>query len=162
VDDRGAHAYWVILASFFVALVLAMLPLPRWGLSFRPEWVSLVLIYWCMALPHRVGLVTAACLGIFVDVLEGSALGQNAMALVAVAMLSLLLYQRVRVFNMWQQCGVIFVLVGFHQMICQWIQNFEGFGARSLAFLLPAVTSALLWPLLFRGLRALRRYYRVN
>jgi len=162
VDEQGTHAYWVILASFFAALVLAALPLPRWLQAARPEWVALFLIYWCMALPHRVGLVTGLVLGILVDVLEGAALGQNALALVTVALLALLLYQRVRVFSLPQQAGVVFVLVGIHQMICQWVQNLEGLGARSMVFMLPALSSALLWPVVLHGLRALRRTYRVT
>ncbi|TGD72093.1 rod shape-determining protein MreD [Mangrovimicrobium sediminis] len=162
MDDQRAHAYWVILASFFFALVLALIPLPRWLLQARPEWVALVLIYWSMALPHRVGLATALCLGVIVDVLEGALLGQNAMALVVLALLSLMLYQRIRVFNLWQQAGVIFVLIGIHQMVCQWVQKLEGLGARSLVFLLPALTSALLWPLILHSLRRVRRAYRVS
>ena len=86
---QGPHAYWVILSSFFVALVLAVLPLPDWLQWGRPEWTALALIYWVIALPHRVGLVTALLLGVAVDALEGATLGQNALALTAVAALSL-------------------------------------------------------------------------
>ena len=53
-------------------------------------------------------------------------LGQNAFALVVVALLSLILYQRLRVYSLWQQAAVVFVLVGINQLICQWVQNLEG------------------------------------
>ena len=72
--------------------------------------------------------------------------GQNALGLLVVCLLALLLYQRLRVYSLWQQAGVVFVLVGIHLIICQWVQNLEGMGATSLLFLLPAVSSALLWP----------------
>ena len=85
-----------------------------------------------------------------------------AFALVVVALLSLILYQRLRVYSIWQQSGVVFVLVGINQLICQWVQNLEGAGAGSLLFLLPAVSSALLWPVVLHTLRGLRRYYRVH
>ena len=156
------HGYWVIVGSFFVAYVLAVLPLPRWLLSARPEWLALALIYWTIALPHRVGLVTALVVGVGMDVLEGAVLGQNALALIVVALLSLVLYQRLRVFSLSQQVAVVFVLIGIHQLICQWVQNLEGAGATDFAFLLPAVTSALLWPVALHTLRALRRRYRVT
>jgi rod shape-determining protein MreD len=89
-------------------------------------------------------------------------LGQNAFALVVVALLSLVLYQRLRVYSLWQQAGVVFVLIGINQLICQWVQNLQGVGARSLFFLLPAVSSALLWPVVLHTLRGLRRHYRVS
>lgn len=159
--SQGPHAYWVILGSFFVALVLAILPLPGWLQWGRPEWVALVLIYWVIALPHRVGLLTAVLLGIVVDALEGAVLGQNALAMIVVAALALTLYQRLRVYNLWQQSAVVFVLVGIEQMICQWVQTLHGAGATSLMFLLPALSSALLWPFVLHSLRGARRRYRV-
>ena len=82
--------------------------------------------------------------------------------LVVVALLSLTLYQRLRVYSLWQQAGLVFVLIGINQLICQWVQNLEGAGARSLFFLLPAFSSALLWPVVLHSLRAFRRYYRVS
>ena len=160
--DQGPHAYWLIVASFFCALVLAVLPMPAWLTWGRPEWVALVLVYWVIALPHRVGLVTALGLGLLLDIVEGAVLGQNAFALVVLALLSLLLYQRLRVFSVIQQSAVVFVLVGINQMICQWVQNLEGAGAITLLFLLPAFSSALIWPFVLHLLRELRRSFRVS
>ena len=160
--EQGPHGYWAILLSFLVALVLAVLPLPQWLLWGRPEWVALVLVYWVIALPHRVGLVTALVLGLVLDVLEGAVMGQNAFALVVVATLALTLYQRLRVFSLWQQAGVVFVLIGINQMLCQWVQNLQGAGAVTLLFFLPAFSSALLWPFVLHSLRGVRRHYRVS
>ena len=150
------------MLTFLVAYVLAVMPLPPWLQWARPEWVALTLIYWCIALPQRVGITTGLVLGLGLDVLEGSLLGQNALALVVVALLSLILYQRLRVYSLWQQAGVVFMLVGINQLICQWVQNLEGMSALPLLFLLPAFSSALLWPLVLHILRGLRRHYRVS
>lgn len=160
--DEGPHAYWVIFATFFFAFVLAVVPLPQWSLWSRPEWVALALIYWVIALPHRVGMLTALLLGLGLDVLEGAVLGQNAFALLVLAVLSLTLYQRLRVFSLPQQAGVVFVLVGINQLVCRWVQNLEGTGDGSLLFLLPALSSALMWPVVLHLLRGLRRHYRVT
>ena len=159
--DEQAHAYWVVIGTFVAALSLAVMPLPQWLQWGRPEWVALTLIYWTIALPHRVGLFTGLVVGVMLDVLEGAVLGQNALSLSFTALLALTLYQRLRVFSLWQQAGVVFALVGVNQLLCQWIQNIEGAGAPSLAFLLPAVSSALLWPVVLQLLRSLRRQYRV-
>ena len=162
MENEGARGYWVILLTFTLAYVLAVLPLPQWLMWARPEWVALALVYWTIALPHRVGIFTALLLGVGLDVLEGAVIGQNAFALVVVALLSLILYQRLRVYSLSQQSGVVFVLVGINQLVCQWVQNLEGAGAASLLFLLPALSSALVWPVALHLLRGLRRHYRVS
>jgi len=159
---REGHGYWVILLTFVVAFILSALPLPSWLQWGRPEWVALTLIYWCIALPHRVGIISGLVLGVVLDAVEGSVLGQNAFALVVVALLSLILYQRLRVYSLWQQAGVVFILVGINQLICQWVQNLEGPSLLPRLFLLPALTSALLWPVVLHLLRRLRRHYRVS
>ena len=162
MENEGARGFWVILLTFTLAYVLAVLPLPQWLMWARPEWVALALVYWTIALPHRVGIFTALLLGVGLDVLEGAVIGQNAFALVVVALLSLILYQRLRVYSLSQQSGVVFVLVGINQLVCQWVQNLEGAGAASLLFLLPALSSALVWPVALHLLRGLRRHYRVS
>jgi rod shape-determining protein MreD len=162
LDQDAPHGYWVILATFLGAMVLALFPLPAWLLWARPEWLALTLVYWVIALPHRVGIFTAVVLGITLDVLEGAVIGQNAAALIVLALLSLTLYQRLRVFSLVQQSGVVFVLIGINQLICQWIQNLQGAGADTLLFLLPAFSSALLWPVILHVLRGLRRNNQVS
>lgn len=160
--NRDAQGYPVILLTFAVAYVLAVLPLPVWLQWARPDWVAITLIYWCIALPQRVGVAAGLLLGVGLDVLEGSVLGQNAFALVVVALLSRMLYQRMRVYSLWQQAGVVFILVGINQLICQWVQNIEGVSVLPRLFLLPALSSALLWPVVLHSLRNLRRYYQVS
>ena len=160
--QQGSHGYWLIVTSFLAAYVLAVLPMPQWLMWVRPEWVALILIYWAIALPHRVGILTALVLGIMLDALEGAVLGQNAFSLVVVAVLCQTLYQRLRVFSVLQQAGTVFVVIGINQLVCQWVQNLEGIGSPSLLFLLPAVSSALLWPVVLHVLRRLRRHYWVT
>ena len=156
-----SHGGWVILLTFAAAFCLTVLPMPlelRWV---RPELVTLVLIYWVIALPHRVGIVASFLVGLLLDVAEGTTLGQNALSLSVVAYLSLLLYQRLRQFNMVQQVAVVFVMVGINQLVSQWVQNLTGIGAVSPRFLVPALLSALVWPAVMSLLRFLRREFRV-
>ncbi|MAL95909.1 MAG: rod shape-determining protein MreD [Haliea sp.] len=158
---RSRAGYGIIAFTLLVAAVLAIVPNPLWLQWARPEWVALVILYWCMALPHRVGLLTAAVTGVFQDVLEGAPLGQHGLALLAVALLVALLYKRLRVFSLWQQSAMVFLIIGMHQLIDQWVQSLQGAAAGSLLFLLPALTSALVWPVVLHVLRALRRYYHM-
>ena len=48
------HGTGIIVLTFIVALLLTVIPVPDWARYIRPDWVGLVLIYWCMALPERI------------------------------------------------------------------------------------------------------------
>lgn len=150
-----------IYVSFLVALMLSALPLPEELQWWRPEWVLLVLLYWIVALPTRVGLGTAWVMGILLDVLEGSLLGLNALALTIVAYIMVLVYQRVRMFSWVQQAVFVFLLVALDQFIAHWVKGILGVSSQSLMFLVPALVSAVLWPVLFMLLRGVRRGFNV-
>ena len=89
--------YLVIHTSLVVALILMILPLPDWAQMYRPNWIALVLIYWSMALPQRVGLWYAFFCGIVLDTSLGTLLGQHTLALVVVVYFNLNFHQRIRV-----------------------------------------------------------------
>lgn len=152
----------VILLSFVVALILSALPLPEALQGWRPEWVVLVMFYWIVALPDRVGIGTAWVLGILLDVLEGSLLGLNALALTVVAYFTLLFYQRVRMFSWLQQSLFVFAIVALNQILSHWIKGILGVSAQTLMFLIPAFISALLWPWIFVLMRGVRRGFNVS
>ena len=67
--QQRAHATWVIFLTFFIAYLLAIVPFPQWGMNYRPEWVPMVLIYWAMALPYRIGIGFAWFAGLILDCL---------------------------------------------------------------------------------------------
>lgn len=152
----------VIVLSFIAALALTVVPLPDWLAAVRPEWVVLVLIYWCMALPERVGVGVGWMAGLLLDVLRGGLLGQHALSLAVIAYLTLQLYQRLRVFPLWQQAFSVFILVLLHLMLQLWIKGISGQPAGAWGWLLPAFSSMLLWPIVFLLLRNLRRRFAVS
>ena len=162
MQDRP-HSIWVIFLSFFIAYLLAIVPFPEWAMNYRPEWVPMVLIYWTMALPYRVSTGLAWAVGLVLDVLEGSTLGVNALALVIVAYVALSLHQRMRMFSLLQQSGLVLALVGLNLMLCNWLQIVTGRSVFStLMFLMAALTSAVIWPSLFQLLRQIRRSFDVH
>ncbi|MDA1370211.1 MAG: rod shape-determining protein MreD [Proteobacteria bacterium] len=161
--QRRAHATWVVFLSFFIAYLLAIVPFPQWAMNYRPEWVPMVLIYWAMALPYRVGIGSAWCAGVILDILEGSILGLNAMALVIIAYVTLSLHLRLRMFSSLQQAGLVLAMVGLNLMLSHWLQIISGQSVTSnLMFLMAAVTSAIIWPSLFQLLRQIRRSFDVH
>jgi rod shape-determining protein MreD len=160
---RNANGLWVVAISFLIAYLLAVIPVPEWAMNYRPEWVSMVLIYWVMALPYRVGIGTAWFVGLILDVLEGSTLGLNALALVIIAYVTLSLHQRLRMFSSVQQSGLVLALVGLNLVVCHWLQIMtQQTIASNLMFLMAALTSAVIWPSIFHLLRQIRRGFAVR
>ncbi|SCZ58054.1 rod shape-determining protein MreD [Thiohalomonas denitrificans] len=153
---------WAIIASFLVAMILTLMPLPDGAEWFRPEWVAMVLIYWCMALPERVNIGVAWIMGLFLDVARGALLGQYALALTLVAFLTIHLHRRVRNFPLWQQSLAVLVLVALEQLLVLWVKGIIGQSPNSWLYWAPSLTSMLLWPWMFLILRDLRRHFRVT
>ena len=132
-------------------------------MHYRPQWVMLVLIYWIMALPYRIGIGSAWMAGIFTDILEGSMLGIHALTFAVLAYITLSLHQRVRLFSSSQQSGIVLVMVGLVLTVSYWIKVVTGETAQeSMLFLLGALSSAFVWPWLFLLLRQLRRDFDVR
>lgn len=158
-----SHNTWVIPFTCLIAGFLAMVPLPDWAEAYRPEWVLLVLLYWVIALPHRVGVIFAWTLGFFLDILEGTLLGLNALGLALVAYIALNLYQRLRMFTPLQQSSTVVMLSGIHQLLLFWVQTATDTStAPNLMFLVSALSSGIVWPFVFVALRRLRRSFRVT
>jgi rod shape-determining protein MreD len=136
----------MVWLTFAIGLLLSVSPLPQFMEILRPLWLALLLAFWALALPHKVGMVTAWCLGLAEDVLYGTLLGQNALILTLITFLVLSLQQRLRMFPMWQL----------------WLSALTGNRQPTLALVLPALVSALLWPWISFGLRGLRLRFKIN
>ncbi len=152
----------VIVFTFIVALLLTIVPLPDWARYARPDWVGLVLIYWCMAVPDRVGVSTGWFVGLLVDLVTGTVLGQHALSLTVVAYLTLRLHQRIRLFPIMQQAFTVMVLLILHQLLALWISRIIGRPDVPWYFWAPSLLGLLLWPVVYFLLRGLRHQFRVR
>ena len=151
----------VIIFSFIIAYMLTAMPLPEWALNWRPAWVTIVLIYWCMAIPQRVSIGIGWTLGLLLDVQQGTVFGQNAIALTIIAWIIVKLNQRIRVFPLVQQALLVCVLLLLAQLFTLWIRTMMGFPPQHWTYWAPAFTSMVIWPWLFIILRDVRRKFYV-
>ncbi len=149
--------YLVIPLSLVIGLTLLIMPLPEWARIYRPDWVALFLIYWSMALPKRVGLWTAFITGLFVDVSQGTLLGQHSMALLVIIFINLNLHQRIRVMSLAGQALYVFMLLLINQLVVVWIEGMLQRGPPVMAYFGPALTGMAIWPWVFILLRDIRR-----
>lgn len=153
----------VIPITLLLALTLAMMPLPSWGQAFRPDWVSLVAIYWALALPHRFGLFSAWSVGLLLDISMGTLLGQHAMGMILVVYFVVRLHQRMRAFPLGQQSFMVFILLIAKQSALLWVYGITGTAPENnWLYFAPAFTGMLLWPWVFIVLRDQRRKYHLS
>ena len=146
-----------LIGTFTIAVILAIMPFPTWAEPFRPDWVALVLIYWCLAVPERVSVGTGWLLGFPQDVLYGSLLGSIALGKTLVAFLTVRLHLQVRMFPRWQQAVSVLGLLSANQLLVLWIRGAIGQAPETFSYWTPSIVGALLWPWLFVILRDLRR-----
>ncbi len=152
----------IVILTIIIALLLSELPLPSAMAPYQPEWVILVLIYWAMALPERVGVGIAWFIGLLVDVLRDTLLGQYALAFALTIFIVLRIYQRIRNFPLRQQMISILILMLIHSALVVWIKALTGTPVGISMIITPSVLSALFWPLVYFILRNVRRTYHIN
>ncbi len=156
------HGRLIVFISFGLALLLAVLPLPDWARAFRPQWYTLVLIYWCIALPEHVGVLGGWLLGLLVDVLTGTVLGQHALSLAIIAFIATSLHRRIRVMPRYQQMLTMLSLLAIEKLLSRWIVAITSDHPAPPMYWGGAVVGALLWPWVYIILRDLRRRFRVG
>jgi rod shape-determining protein MreD len=157
VIDAGSRHWFAPTASVVAALVLAIVPLPDSIVAFRPDWVAVVLLYWSLIEPRRYGLLSAFWLGIVLDTLTGSLLGQHSLALLLIVYLSQRLYLRIRTFPASQVATLVIVLLALYQLVLFLI---DGYARREVLLIerwAPVMTGGLLWLLVLVGVERTRQ-----
>ena len=146
MNQSATRINWAIATSIVVALMLSTLPMPSWAVVGRPAWVALVLVYWCIASPERVGIVIAWATGLLLDVMSGTLLGQHALGLSLLAFIVHHRHQWLRGLPMWQQGFSVFVLMFGYQIVVLWINGIRGIPVITAAYWAPPLVGMLLWP----------------
>jgi len=152
----------IILLTFLVALMASIMPLPLSVDAFRPDWVLVVLLYWCLALPARVNVISAGVMGFIHDVLIGSALGVHAGAMALSVYIVAGNFQKIRNFSVWQQALIVGVLSALYHLIVFWLQRFLTDAVFLPSYLYPVLTTIILWPWVLLLLRKIRRNFRIK
>jgi rod shape-determining protein MreD len=147
---------WLFFGSLVAAFLLQMMPLPQLLLPLKPYWVGIVLIYWAIELPERVGLGFAFLFGLAGDVLTGELLGEQALRLVVLAFIVLRFRARLRFFPMWQQALAVLALLLNDRIVTLMVRGFSGEAMPTSTFWIAPAIGMLMWPLVFLLLDDLR------
>ncbi len=87
MSGRTSKNVFVIAISFLAAFLLTVLPLPLAVEAWRPLWMVVMVIFWCLLTPNQVGVWVAFGVGVLLDTMLGTLLGQHALLLTVVAYL---------------------------------------------------------------------------
>ncbi|MFN4148703.1 MAG: rod shape-determining protein MreD [Rhodocyclaceae bacterium] len=134
---------WFIYLSLLAAALLNLIPLGR--LPGVPDWVALVLAFWCIHQPLKVGMATGFILGLAMDVAAGALLGQHAFAYVLLAFFAAGWSRRVLWFPLLQQALHVLPMLLGAQLVMLVIRLAAGAEFPGIAYFLSSFTATLLW-----------------
>lgn len=136
---------WFIAFSLIVALVIDMIPLGR--LAWMPDLLAVVLVFWGVHQPRRVGVLWAFFFGLAIDVHDGALLGQHALAYSALSFGAIMLHRRLPWFALANQAVQVLPLFFAAHVITLVVRLLVGGMWPGWSLLLAPLLEAALWPL---------------
>jgi rod shape-determining protein MreD len=134
---------WFVYLSLGVALALNLIPFGR--LPGIPDWLALTLVFWCIHQPLKVGMGAGFFFGLVIDVANGSAMGQHALAYVLLAFAAGGLSRRILWFPVAQQALHVLPLLLGTQMVMLLIRLAVGAEFPGVLYFLSSFIAVLLW-----------------
>lgn len=134
-----------IWTTLFVALLLNMMPLGR--IAWTPDFLALVLVFWNVHQPLRIGIGTAFCFGLVMDVQHSSLLGQHAWTYTTLAFFATMVHRRIQWFKVHSQAvQLVPLFVGAFAL--EFLVRLVGGGVLpGWGFMFKPLLTSLLWPL---------------
>lgn len=156
MNTEDTRHYTTILISLVVAMILRLLEWPATLSMLNPDWVLLVLMYWCLTQPDRYGVGLAWLTGLLADAATGRLLGQHALIYALIAYGCVRLHTHLRVFPLLQQLAYVLFFLLCSQLIMFFIEILQGKPPLSWTYWLPALTGTLAWPAVLSICRAIQ------
>lgn len=138
-----AKASFIVLT---VALALLFNLLPWRNTVGVPDLTAVILTYWCIHQPRRVGIGIAWSLGLLLDVGNGALLGQHALGYAILAFFALAVHRRIHWFPLWQQALHLLLLLLLTQALTLGIRIAVGGGFPGWTYFVSSCIGAALWP----------------
>jgi rod shape-determining protein MreD len=137
-----------VVALTVLALALTIVPLPEMLEPFRPNFVALTVLWFCLLSPRLLGLSYAWIAGLALDGFAGVLLGQHALTLTVIAYVACKLRLQIRAFPPLQQSAVILALLWLNEFLLFWIDGVAGHAITDWRRWISVPVSAAFWPLI--------------
>ena len=116
-------------------------------LLLKPDFLALVLLYWCIQEPRLISVGIAWCVGLLMDVSDATVFGQHALAYAVLAYAAEYFRRRVLRFPLWQQAAQVAVLLFGCSALVLVIRVVGGAPPPRWTYAVGPLVGALLWPL---------------
>lgn len=146
MNDRVGIDYLIISITLIIGMILTLLPLPVWVAWMRPHWVLAITIFWLLTASHRVGIGVSFGIGLFMDILTGTLLGEQALIFTITAYIVLRFQHWLAHMSIFSQTAAIFMLVLFDLIIDRCLIVLLHHTPVDWYFWMTAVTTAVIWP----------------
>jgi rod shape-determining protein MreD len=151
-----------LLISVFVALVLAVVQLPDWLFYFWPDWIAIIVVYWALAVPDKVGPFVGFIIGTLLEVLFVRKFGVLGFGLATLAFIVNATNQQLRVLSIWQQMLLIGVFISIFKLSTGWLSGMVSGFTITPEYWYSILGSVLIWPFAYILLDELRRAVRIS
>lgn len=137
------NPYFIAL-SLVVAFLVNLMP---WGrIPMMPDFVALVLMFWNIHQPRKVGMGIAFVLGLLMDVHNASLLGEHALAYTLLSYGAIMIHRRVLWFTLFSQALSVLPLLLLAHAVPFVIRLATGAAFPGWWPLAAGVVEAILWP----------------
>lgn len=136
-----AFIWFTLVAAF----LLNLLP---WGrLPAVPDFLALVLVFWNVHQPRRVGMAAAFLFGLLMDVHDASLFGEHALAYTLLSYGAITLHRRIIWFPVGLQVMFVAPLMLVAQLALLLLRLWVGSAFPGWSYFLESLVGALFWPL---------------
>ncbi len=139
---------WFVLFTILCGLVANAMPVSGSALLLKPDFLALILLYWCIQEPRLIGVGIAWCVGLLMDVTDATVFGQHALAYAVLAYAAEYFRRRVLRFPLWQQAAQVAVLLLACSALVLVIRVVGGAPTPRWTYAVGPLVGALLWPLI--------------
>jgi rod shape-determining protein MreD len=144
---RPARPWFIVLTLGF-GLLANLYPAAGVTAMLLPDFLALVLLYWCIQEPRYVGVGAAWFTGLVMDVADATLFGQHALAYAVLAYGAEYFRRRVLRFPLWQQAAQVAALLVVCAALVLLVRAMGGAPLPRWTYFVPPLVGALLWPVL--------------
>jgi rod shape-determining protein MreD len=137
---------WFVLLTLVIGLLANIVPTSGLAQMLKPDFLALVLLYWCIREPRMISVGIAWGLGLFMDVADATVFGQHALAYAVLAYAAEYFRRRVLRFPLWQQAPQVAMLLLFCTALVMLVRVVGGAPMPRWTYFIGPLVGALLWP----------------
>lgn len=154
--DSPALRWLSIALAFFIMII----PMAEWLAALRPFVLALVMMFWILETPRKMGLGRVFLIGLLLDLASFAMLGEHAFRLLLMAGVVHQLRNQFRFYPIWQQSLFMLAILYVDLVVLSGLRLIQGLPQPAIETWISPVLAFLIWPWLYMFLDNLRMQSR--